>query len=147
VSFETARQPGEDFGTPCARSRPANHLIFAEPCLQALSNANGRRGKSRRKRQDKNMKRTIAALVGTLIVGAALTLPAVSFAQTPHGLHRQRENNFPGMHDAIHQLESTREYLKRNTAHDFHGHKTNAINHINEAIKELRLGIQSDLKH
>ena len=93
------------------------------------------------------MKGRIASLVGTLMVVAALTLPAVSFAQAPAVRPGQRENNFPGMHDAIHQLENTRAYLKRDTAHDFHGHKTNAINHINEAIKELRLGIQSERKH
>lgn len=81
------------------------------------------------------------------MVGAALTLPAASFAQAPGVRPGQRENNFPGMHEAIHQLESTRAYLKQDTAHDFHGHKSNAINHINEAIKELRLGIQSDRKH
>jgi hypothetical protein len=103
--------------------------------------------RSSRKRQEKSMKATIATLVGTLMVGAALALPAVSFAQAPGGLHRQRTNNFPGIHDAIHQLETTREYLKGNTAHDFHGHKTNAINHIDAAIKELRLGMQSDRKH
>lgn len=93
------------------------------------------------------MKGTITALVGTLMIGAALTLPSGSFAQAPVVRPGQRENNFPGMHDAIHQLESTRAYLKNDTAHDFHGHKTNAINDINEAIKELRLGIQSERKH
>jgi hypothetical protein len=93
------------------------------------------------------MRRKIATLAGTLMVGAALALAAVSFAQAPGGFHRQRENNFPGIHAAIHQLESAREYLKHNTPHDFHGHKTNALHHIDEAIRELRLGIQSDRKH
>ena len=92
------------------------------------------------------MNGTLAAVVGTLMVGAVLTLPAVSFAQKPGQLHRQRTAGFPAMHEAIHQLESTREYLKTDAAHDFHGHKSAAIGHINEAIKELKLGIESDRK-
>jgi len=104
-------------------------------------------GKKAGEKQEKNMRGTIAALVGILMIGAALALPAVSFAQAPVVKPGQRQNDFPVMHDAIRQLESTRGYLKRDAAHDFHGHRINAINHINEAIKELRLGIQSDRKH
>jgi hypothetical protein len=84
------------------------------------------------------MKGTIASLVGALMVGAALALPAVSFAQAPGELHRQRESNFPVMHGAIEQLRLTS---------DFHRHKENAINHIDAAIQELKLGIQSDRAH
>jgi hypothetical protein len=36
------------------------------------------------------MKGTIATLAGTLMVGASLALPAVSFAQAPGQLQRQR---------------------------------------------------------
>jgi len=95
------------------------------------------------------MKGMMATLAGMLIVGAALTLPAISIAAPPASgeMHEQRMNNFPGAHEAISQLESTKQYLKTNTAHDFNGHKTNAINDIDAAIKELRLGIQSDRKH
>lgn len=90
------------------------------------------------------MKGTIASLVGALMVGAALALPAVSFAQAPGELYRQRQNNFPAMHEAIEQLRQTRAALKNDAANDFHGHKANAINHIDAAIQELKLGIQSD---
>ena len=95
------------------------------------------------------MKGVMSTLVGTFMISAALALPAISFAAppAPGEVHQQRMNNFPGMHEAISQLESTREYLKTDTAHDFNGHKTNAINDINAAIKELRLGIQSDRRH
>ena len=44
------------------------------------------------------MKGTIATLVGSVVVGAALALPAVSFAQAPGELQRQREEHFPVMH-------------------------------------------------
>jgi hypothetical protein len=108
----------------------------------------GFRGKTWPKEgQEEKMKGTIAALAGASIVAVALALPAISFAQAPGQLHRQREHHFPVVNSAIQQLESTRETLKQDAAHDFHGHKANAINHINEAIKELRLGIQSDRKH
>ncbi len=40
------------------------------------------------------MKGTIATLVAILVVGAALTLPAVSFAQAPGELQQQRAEHF-----------------------------------------------------
>lgn len=98
-------------------------------------------------RQEEHMKGTIATLVGTLMVGAALALPAVSFAQAPGELHRQRENHFPVMHGAIQQLEQTKSALVNDAAADFHSHKANAIKYIDSAIAELRAGIQSDRKH
>jgi hypothetical protein len=90
------------------------------------------------------MKGTIATLVGTMMVGAALALPAVSFAQAPGQLQRQRENRFPAMHAAIERLEKAKEILNHEAASDFHGHKANAINHIDAAIQEIKAGIQSD---
>ena len=57
------------------------------------------------------MKGTIATLMGTLMVGAALALPAVSFAQAPGELQRQRAGHFPVMHAAIDQLQHTKQML------------------------------------
>jgi hypothetical protein len=93
------------------------------------------------------MKGTTAILLGTLTIGAALVLPGVSLAQAPGELARQRENHFPVMHAAIQQLEQTKQALASDAGGDFHGHKTNAINHINAAIQELRAGIQEERKH
>ncbi len=93
------------------------------------------------------MKGTIATLVGSVVVGAALALPAVSFAQAPGELQRQREEHFPVMHGAIEQLRQTKQALISYGASDFHGHKTNAINHIDAAIQELRAGIQEERRH
>jgi len=93
------------------------------------------------------MKRTIATLVGTMMVGAALALPAVSFAQAPGQLQRQRAGHFPVMHEAIQQLQQTKQMLQKDAASDFHGHKANAINHIDAAIQELKAGVQADRAH
>jgi hypothetical protein len=48
------------------------------------------------------------------------------------------------MHGAIQQLQQTKALPQTEAASDFHGHKANAINHIDAAIQELKLGIQSD---
>jgi hypothetical protein len=97
------------------------------------------------------MRRTIATLVAALLVtftiGGTLAVPAVSFAQAPSQLQRQRKNNFPVMHVALERLQKTKEMLAQDAAQDFHGHRVNAINHIDAAIQELRLGIQSDRAH
>ncbi len=80
-----------------------------------------------------------------LVVGAALALPAVSLAQpAPSELARQRANNFPEMHEVRHKLNEAKRLLKQHAAHDFHGHKAKALNHIEQAIKEINLGIESD---
>ncbi len=92
------------------------------------------------------MKGTIAIFVGTFIVGAALALPAMSFAQAPGELKRQRTEHFPVMHAAVKQLEQTKQMLTSDAAADFHSHKANAITHINAAIQELRAGIQEERK-
>lgn len=86
----------------------------------------------------------MAALVGTLMVGGALTLPALSFAQTPRELARQRAANFPEMHQARQRLEEAKRILSQRAAHDFHGHKTAAVTHIDQAIQEINLGIQAE---
>ena len=93
------------------------------------------------------MKGTVATLLGGFVVGVALALPAVSFAQAPGQLQRQREEHFPVMHGAIEQLRQTKQALVNYGASDFHGHKTNAINHIDAAIQELKAGIQEDRRH
>jgi hypothetical protein len=97
------------------------------------------------------MRRTIATLMGALLVtlmgAGTLAVPAVSFAQAPGQLQRQRRNNFPVMRAALERLQKTKEMLTQDAAQDFHGHRVNAINHIDAAIQELRLGIQSDRAH
>jgi hypothetical protein len=93
------------------------------------------------------MKGTIATLAGALMVSGALALPAVSFAQAPGQLQRQRAEHFPVMHGAIQELRQTKQALQNDAAGDFHGHKANAITHIDAAIQELQAGIQEERKH
>ena len=96
------------------------------------------------------MRRIIATLVGTLLVTlmvGTLAVPAVSFAQEPGQLQRQRRSHFPVMHAALERLQKTKEMLAQDAAEDFHGHRANAINHIDAAIQELKLGIQTDRAH
>jgi hypothetical protein len=108
----------------------------------------GFRGKTwPEKGQEEKMKRTIAALAGASIVAVALALPAISFAQTSEKLHMQRVYNFPEMRAARQKLKEAKEILESKAAKDFHGHKAAAIKHIDEAIQEINLGIQSDRKH
>jgi hypothetical protein len=45
------------------------------------------------------------------------------------------------MRGALERLQRTKEMLAKNAAQDFHGHRVNAINRIDAAIQELKLGI------
>jgi hypothetical protein len=89
------------------------------------------------------MKGTIAILMGTLMVGAALALPAALFAQAPPVIVQERGGHFPAIHQAMEQLRQARQTLQADAAADFQGHKKNAISHIDAALQELKAGMQA----
>lgn len=89
------------------------------------------------------MKGTITILTGTLMVGAALALPAALFAQAPPVIVQERGGHFPAIHQAMEQLRQARQTLQADAAADFQGHKKNAISHIDAALQELKAGMQA----
>lgn len=59
---------------------------------------------------------------------------------------RGTQEQHPVIHRALQQLENVRNELQNKAAHDFQGHRENAIKHVDEAIKELNLALESDRK-
>lgn len=56
------------------------------------------------------------------------------------------QEQHPVIHRALQQLENVRNELQNKAAHDFQGHREAAIKHVDEAIKELNMALQSDKK-
>jgi hypothetical protein len=52
----------------------------------------------------------------------------------------------PVIQNALKELEHTRMILVKEAAHDFEGHRTKAVQDIDQAIQELRLALQADKK-
>lgn len=78
------------------------------------------------------MKSTILAMLAAFMLGAIIAAPYRSAAAPAH----------PVMNRAIDQLRTTRAMLSNDAGKRFGGHRVNAIAKIDQAIAEVRLGIQ-----
>jgi hypothetical protein len=102
------------------------------------------------------MQKSIAAILGMLLVVTMVGLPGGVLAQglpqapgasnpaNPAAAGARGGERHPEMRAAINHLERIKSLLERKAAHDFGGHKKAAIGHIDQAIEELRAGLQSD---
>lgn len=96
----------------------------------------------------------------SLLIGAFI-LTGTSYAQTPppaeapavaakepaktaHHERGEREKH-PELHKALRKLKAAKQDLEK-AAHDYNGHKSKAIESINQAIEELKAALESDKK-
>jgi hypothetical protein len=93
------------------------------------------------------MRRTLASLSAALILSCAspfvFAAPARAKATPPAGQRRARAENHPKIREAIAALEAAKGELEKSTG-DFGGHKAEAIEAVNNALKRLRLALQFD---
>jgi hypothetical protein len=84
----------------------------------------------------------------------AFILTGSSFAQTPAPAdapaapvihHEHKAEHHSEMHKAMRKLRGAKEDLQK-AAHDYGGHRTAAIGFIDQALAELRAGIDSQKK-
>jgi len=80
--------------------------------------------------------------------------PALLMAQPPQGESKKQEareerregkEQHPHIRAAIHELEEAKKELQT-AAHDFGGHRVEAIEAIDNALKQLRQALQYDKK-
>lgn len=60
----------------------------------------------------------------------------------PHAIASPQQH--PVIEKAIQQLETVRNELQNQAAHDFKGHREKALEHVNQALQELHLALQVD---
>ncbi len=93
------------------------------------------------------------SLVATAVLVFALAAPVGSFAKNPAGngqgeaaeKHEGKEQH-PEIREAMHHLEQAKNVLVHKAAHDFGGHRVEAIKSIDEAMEHLRQALQYDKK-
>lgn len=84
----------------------------------------------------------------TVVLGLLSATPAVMSAAPPQGKkaekHEKNERH-PHIRAAIHELEEAKKELQA-ADHDFGGHRVEAIEAIDNALKQLRQALQYDKK-
>ena len=89
---------------------------------------------------------SVAVLVAgmALPAAAALGAPAAKPAPTPAANHAPAPpERHPKIREALNSLRASREDLEH-AAHDFGGHRVDAMHAIDEAIKQLEICLKSD---
>src|ERR1043166_7255479 len=99
------------------------------------------------------MKRKILSYISMAVMTLALGAPA--FAQNASGepegkmarMDRddQRNERHPEIRQAIRSLERAKDHLQK-AAHDFGGHRAEALEACDNAIRQLKLALQYDTK-
>ncbi|HEY4742835.1 MAG TPA: hypothetical protein VIH76_19725 [Candidatus Acidoferrales bacterium] len=94
------------------------------------------------------MKMKIVSIFATAVLMLALTFPASAPAAPPNGkppataLPAAPERH-PEIHDALEALRRARAHMDH-AAHDFGGHKVEALRATDEAIRQLEICLQYD---
>jgi Spy/CpxP family protein refolding chaperone len=95
------------------------------------------------------MKRTWLALPSLLALALALSTSAVAQAPAaaPKGgqMGGMGKEDHPHIESAIKALENAKNQLSA-AAHDFDGHRSKALEHVNQALEECRAALKSDKK-
>ncbi|MGH9714318.1 MAG: hypothetical protein ACRD5M_13555 [Candidatus Acidiferrales bacterium] len=95
------------------------------------------------------MKHQILSLLALVALICALTFPVAAPAAPPAGSNHAAAaaapaaEHHPEIHEAIGSLRHAREHLEH-AAHDFGGHRVEAIKSIDEAIHQLEICLKYD---
>jgi len=87
---------------------------------------------------------TTAALLFTLVFTAAAAgpksplAPVPAVAAAPVATPVATPESHPQIHDALEAMRTAKHHLE-SAAHDFHGHRVKAIEHLDQAIKEAEI--------
>ncbi len=95
------------------------------------------------------MKMRILSLIVALVFVLALSFPASAPAAPPTGKPAPvsavpaAPERHPEIHDAIESLKRAKEHMEH-AAHDFGGHRVEAIRATDEAIRQLQICMEYD---
>ncbi|HUM04309.1 MAG TPA: hypothetical protein VLT90_02540 [Terriglobales bacterium] len=95
------------------------------------------------------MKTKMCAALAAAALTCAMTLPLAA-QETPTAkikrvqMKEQKEHH-PEIAAAMNHLREAKANLEH-AAHDFGGHRANALKHVNEALEECRLALEYDKK-
>lgn len=86
------------------------------------------------------MLRKFAKPLVVLLVTAALAVPVIVSTASP----APAQERHPVIHEAMEKIQSARTDLQKYAARDFEGHRAKAVGHLDQALEQLKLALQSD---
>jgi hypothetical protein len=95
------------------------------------------------------MHKRLAIAVATAALSVGIALPLVTFAVPRPAAAQDRDERkepHPVIREAMEKIEGARTDLVKYADRDFQGHRAKAVEHLNQAIAELKLALQAD-KH
>jgi hypothetical protein len=94
----------------------------------------------------------LASLAVSTLFALTVTVPVVAQPSNPHSNFQptaqergERNERHPAIRAAIRSLEKAKDEMQH-AAHDFGGHRVDAIKACDEAIRQLQLALQYDKK-
>jgi len=94
-----------------------------------------------------SMKTKIYAIFTAAAIASAMSLPATaqekSTAKIKHVQMKQEKEQHPEIASAMHHLQEAKQNLEH-AAHDFGGHRVEAIEATNKAIEQLEICLKYD---
>jgi hypothetical protein len=95
------------------------------------------------------MKNKLYAILTATALVCAISVPAAAQQQDSAKLKRvqmaEKKEHHPEIAAAMNHLREAKQNLEH-AAHDFGGHRANALKHVNEALEECRLALEFDKK-
>jgi hypothetical protein len=94
------------------------------------------------------MKSKVSAALTALALACAMSMPAVAQDKDdkkPMGEKHERMEHHPEIASAMNHLREAKQNLEH-AAHDFGGHRVEALKHVNEALEECRKAMEYDKK-
>ena len=92
------------------------------------------------------MPRTVwVVCFAAVLLSGGLLLSSLGFLGTETASAQEKKERHPHIRRAIHELREARKELKE-AAHDFGGHREEAVEAINVAIKQLERALKYDKK-
>jgi hypothetical protein len=87
------------------------------------------------------MTHRILKVFGGVLLAGALTAPMLVSAGPQPAPAQERH---PVIKESIEKLESARHDLQAYAARDFGGHRAKAVEHLDQALRELHMALDSD---
>jgi hypothetical protein len=88
------------------------------------------------------MRNKILKAFGGILLAGVLAAPMIVSANP----QREREERHPVVRESIEKIESARHDLVDYADRDFGGHRAKAVEHLNQALRELHMAMDYD-KH
>jgi hypothetical protein len=93
------------------------------------------------------MRKRLAIAVTAAILSVGISLPLVTFA-VPRPAAAQdrgdRKEPHPVIRESMGKIESAKSDLVNYANRDFKGHRAKAVEHLNQALAELKMALEAD---